>query len=542
MSGAERLLVALLALALFLPGIAAHDLWNPDEPRYAEVALEMRDSGSWFVPQLNGRTYSEKPPLHFWSIAAFSAIPGMPIEAAARLPSVVAALVTLLVAGELALLLVGRAAVWPTILILASSSKFLWQGRVGQIDMTLLALVSLAVLFFVRGMIEERPALYRGFFLFAGLATLAKGPVGLLPPLLGIVLFALATGRRRLLAEMRIPTGLALWALVVLCWLVPAGLLGGADYLRTIVFKQNLTRFADPWHHFKPWYYYLTVVPIDFFPWSLFLPGAVWVGWRRLTGEARRGFLFALSWATATLVFFSLSPAKRTVYILPVYPACALLVAAALVEIEDGRERLRRYLTVPAGLLAALLAALPVAGWVAVAHPPARWAATMERVLAEARPLGPGALGWLAALGVLVALGAVAAWLAARAGRPRTAIRLLAAAFGSLAVAAALVVLPRFDAVKSARPLSTVLRENAAPGEPYAIWPRLDAPFLVYTGRHAVELADEGALRAFAARPGRVWVLIEKEALERLDPALPLVEVARDGERVGGYVLLASPG
>ena len=538
----ERLLVAALALALFLPGIASRDLWNPDEPRYAEVAREMRESGSWFVPRLNGRLYSEKPPLHFWSIALFSALPGVPLEAAARIPALLAAMATLLLLGDLAARLFDRRAAWLALLVLVSSTKFLWQGRIGQIDMTLVALVTAAMHCFVRGLVESRPGFYRGFFFFAGLATLAKGPVGLLPPLAGIVLFALATGRRRLLAEMRIPTGLLIWAAVVLVWLVPAGFAGGREYLETIVFKQNLTRYADPWHHFQPWYYYLSVLPIDFFPWSFFLPGAIAIGQRRATGDARRGYELALSWAIATLVFFSVSPAKRTVYILTMYPALALLVAIAFVEIEWSWPRLRRSLTVPAGLVALVLAVLPALGAIAVRWTPERWQLRVRQTLAALEPMGPGLLPLLGALGWVLAAAAVAAWLAARQGRPRRMAWWLTAGFGSIAALGSVLILPRFDAVKSARPMAARLVEHAAPGEPYAMWPRLDAPIVVYSRRYAVELATLDELYAFARRPGTVWLLIQKDDLARLEQPLPLVEVARDDVRDDGYALLTSRG
>ena len=73
----------------------------------------------------------------------------------------------------------------------------------------------------------------------------------------------------------------------MLLWLVPAGIVGGTSYLETMVLKQNVTRYADPWHHFQPWYYYLTIVPADFFPWVFFLPGALWLGWRRADRQRR---------------------------------------------------------------------------------------------------------------------------------------------------------------------------------------------------------------------------------------------------------------
>jgi hypothetical protein len=116
-----------------------------------------------------------------------------------------------------------------------------------------------------------------------------------------------------------------------------------------------------------------------------------------------------------------------------------------------------------------------------------------------------------------------------------------AIALALVAIAASLLVLPRFDAVKSVRPMAEKLVRTAAPGDPYAIWPRLDAPVVYYSRRYAVELATEAELRDFVARPERVWLLIEKDDLAKLEPPLPLDEVARDDSRRDGYVLLGRP-
>jgi 4-amino-4-deoxy-L-arabinose transferase-like glycosyltransferase len=443
---------------------------------------------------------------------------------------------TLLLLFGLAERLFDRRVAWWSALVFLSASKILWQGRIGQIDMLLIALVTAAMYCFVRGMVEERPGFHRLFFVFAGLATLAKGPVGLLPPLLAILVWGFASGRRDVLRAMRIPTGLLIWAVVVAAWLVPAIAVAGREYFDTIVFRQNLTRYAEPWHHFQPWYYYLTVIPADFFPWSFFLPGAVWIGWKRVFGPARRGVGLALAWMLVTLVFFSFSSAKRTVYVLTMFPAMALLVAVSFAEIESSWPRLRRFLTVPAALLALIATLAPVAGFVAVRFYRARLA---DR-LAGLEPLGPGLLPVLLALGLVLAVASQLAWLAARRGRPRSLVHSWTWGLALAAMAASMLVLPRFDALKSARPLAHRLIELAPPGEAWAIWPRLDAPFVFYTRRYAVELAGEAELAAFARRPERVWLLITKPELARLGASLPLVEVARDDHRREGYVLLAS--
>lgn len=537
MSLFERLGLLVLGLVLFLPGIGGRDLWNPDEPRYAEVTREMRASGDWFVPHLNGKIYSEKPPLLFWSIAAASLATGEVGPVAARLPSLVAAIATLFLLFGMARRLFDRRVAWWSVAILATSGRILWQARVGQIDMLLLCLVTLAMYFFVRGWLEHRPGFFRLFFVAAGFGTLAKGPVGLLPPLLSIVAFALLTRDRARLREMRIGSGLAIWAGVVLLWLVPAAVTGGAAYLETLVIKQNVTRYADPWHHFQPFYYYFTTVPADFLPWFFFLPGALWLGWRRATANDRRGYLFALCWAMVTVLFFSLSPAKRTVYVLQMFPALAMIVAWSMSEIAASWNRLRRFATVPAALLATLFAAIPVAWIVLQRQRPDRAA----KLLAQFEQLGSGLLPELAFLVGTLFAGALAGWLLGRRGHPGRLVGAIATGMGAAGIAAVLLVLPRFDPIKSARALSATLVERAAPSAPYAIYPRLDPRFVFHTRRFAETPSSEAELDAFVHRDGEVWLLITKPALAALAKPLPLVEVARDEERVDGYVLLGTP-
>jgi 4-amino-4-deoxy-L-arabinose transferase-like glycosyltransferase len=523
-----RLLAAALGLAVFLPGIASRDLWNPDEPRYAEVTREMRASGDWFVPHLNGAIYAEKPPLLFWLIGLASLATGGVDEVAARLPSALAAIAALFCLFEIGRRWFDEPTAWLATLVYASSAKILWQGRVGQIDMLLGALVALAMLFWTRGFLERRPGFYRAFFVATGFATLAKGPVGLLPPLLAIVAYLLATKRRDAIRDLRIPTGLLIWAAIVLLWLVPAVASAGREYFDTIVFRQNVTRYAEPWHHFQPFYYYLTILPADFFPWFFFLPGALWLGWQRIGDPRRAGFRFALSWFLVTLVFFSLSPAKRTVYILSMYPGLALLVAVGLSEIGRHRDALRRWAAIPAAIAAAIV------GAAAIAIP------LLARGRSELAPLGP-AFPWEVG-GLLLAIALAFTYGARVAARGRVARMTIAMAAGLAAAVAvaSLLLLPQFNALKTARPLAQRLLALATPSEPYAIYPRIDPPFLFYTRRFARLPRDEAELQAYCRAADRVWLLIQRDDLARLATPLPMFEVARDLDPVEGYVLMTN--
>jgi hypothetical protein len=113
---------------------------------------------------------------------------------------------------------------------------------------------------------------------------------------------------------------------------------------------------------------------------------------------------------------------------------------------------------------------------------------------------------------------------------------------GVTALLAALFLLPAFDAVKSARGLSRVLVSKMGPGDTYGIYPRLDNTFLFYTRRFCVNLDSEAGLRAYLARPGRVWLLAERTSLAEVKDLPPLVEIARDQDpSEGGYALLTRP-
>ena len=555
----DLVLLALCGALLVLPGLGRRDLWNPDEARYAEVAREMLAGGDLVVPHLNGEIYTQKPPLFFWSIALAGTLGGGLNEFTARLPVALAGVGTLLLVFAIGHRLFGRRAALLAAAAFITCAEVFWHSRFGQIDMLLTFWVTLEVWLWLSAWREDRPALSLAAFAVAGVATITKGPVGLLPPLLSLLAFFALTRQWRAMRRLWIGRGLLVWAAVVLAWLVPVSLSAGREYVEHIVFTQNVTRYADPWHHHQPWYYYLTVIPAEFFPWSFLLPTAIVVGWRRLVapagivgrqrgGEegdrqvpadwsadplAARGFLFALCWMVVTVLFFSLSPAKRTVYVLTMYPAMALMVGAALDRLAAEWPRGRRWLTLPlallAGLVLLLVVALPVAG----------------RGRPEALPLGGDALVWLL-MAVLVPLlaGAVAGWWLARRDRPDSperAATALAAGMAATALAAALFVIPRFDVVKSARPMSRLLLQKMGPGEPYGIYPRLDSTFLYYTQRFAVPLESEEELHAFAAGPGRVWLLAQRDDLAKLTEPLPLVEVARDPDESEGYVLLTTP-
>ncbi len=358
------LLIALGAV-LFIINLGAYDLWPPDEPRFAQVAREMVQSGDYLAPHINGHPYTEKPPLLFWAQAALSIPFGDVTEWPARLPSAIAGLITVLLTYLLARRLYGtRVAFWAG-LILVTTQRFWWQSRFGQIDMLLTACLTGALLLFWLWHTGHRPALLVGFYLCVAAGALAKGPPAVVFPLLMAITFYWGRGEER--RRLHLGWGLLLVAVVVCLWLVPARFSiasetsadAGAN-MASNLYRQTVGRFFLGVAHAKPPWFYIEKLPLDLLPWGLFLPWVLhWVWKRRREGPEMR---FLLSWILPALVFFSACIGKRAIYLLPLYPAFAILLSRAILDLMDGKHaRWRRLITGLWGAGLLLVAAAPAA-------------------------------------------------------------------------------------------------------------------------------------------------------------------------------------
>lgn len=332
-------LLLLLAALLFVTNIGGYDLWPPDEPRFAQVAREMLHTGDYLVPRINGQPYTEKPPMLFWATALLSAPQGDVTEFSARLPLALAGLVTVLLTYFLARNLYGPpVALWAG-LILMTTHRFWWQARFGQIDMLMTAFLTAALLCFWNWHKHRRPAALVGFYLAIAAALLTKGPPALVFPLLMIVTFYWNRAPERKGLYPALGTALAL--MVAAAWLIPARMaisveqgMDASDGIASNLFRQTIGRFfLGISHAHWPWYY-LTHLPEDLLPWTLFLP---WIGywlWKnRKDGEEMR---LLLSWTVPAFIFFSACIGKRSIYLLPIYPVLAILMARGILDLMDS--------------------------------------------------------------------------------------------------------------------------------------------------------------------------------------------------------------
>jgi 4-amino-4-deoxy-L-arabinose transferase-like glycosyltransferase len=318
--------VVYLALFYQLGNLA---FFGSDEPRYARIGEEMNLRGSYITPTLNFRPWLEKPPLLFWLEAVSFRLFGVH-EWSARLPAATLAFLSLLIMALLAVELAGRRVALFTVLILCTSGLFFVFARAASTD-------TLLVAFLTTAMVCGFQAIRKGSNLWAasaglalGLAVLAKGPVA-------VVLFTGVFGCYFLLQQklgwnlQQITLATILFSLTTVPWFWQVWEENGYDFVATFWINHHLARFVtDIHHHSEPFWYYLVVLALGFFPWVCFLGSAASRAWQRrrhLLSASYRPELFLWLWVGVPFAFFSFSESKLAGYILPVFPPLALIIA-----------------------------------------------------------------------------------------------------------------------------------------------------------------------------------------------------------------------
>lgn len=342
---APVLSLLLIALVLLGLGIGWRWPWPADEPRFALIAQEMITTHQWLIPHRAGELYPDKPPIFMWLIALGILATGS-VKIAFLLPSLAGSLVTLGLTTDLTRRLYGARMAWCCGLALLLTVQFTLQARTAQIDMLVTGFITLGAYGALRhALLGPAPRWWYLGCVSMGLGVITKG-VGFLPLLLLPAWYALMWHQARFpgrpvrvtpLRPRELAIGLGLVLGAIACWVVPMAVyttLSGdpalAAYRDNILFHQTGRRYADAWHHLKPFYYYLLeVLPWAWLPGTLALPWVMPHWWRRLRRADPRLWL-PLSWLVLMVLFFSLSPGKRGVYMTPGTAMFALALAPAL--------------------------------------------------------------------------------------------------------------------------------------------------------------------------------------------------------------------
>jgi 4-amino-4-deoxy-L-arabinose transferase-like glycosyltransferase len=331
-SGTPILLALTASLLLFRLG--AVPLLGPDEPRYARVAVEMGRSGDLVTPTLQGRPWLEKPILYYWLAAAAFAVLGEN-ETAARLPSVVAGVLFVGAAAFTGWRLYGAAAGLHAGFVLATAVLPFAYGRAAAMDMLLAATVTAGIGLMALAMLGlSRPRALLGAGALFGLATLAKGPLGIVLPALVGGAYLVATRDREAARRLLSPAAAAVFAAVAVPWYALILRAQGRAFVDVFLLDHNIARFTSEIHrHPGPPYYYVPVLLVGLFPWS----GFVLPAFGAVRPRLHRADLFVLLWLVVPFVFFSAAGAKLPGYVLPCFAPMALLIGRAAEAMAKGQ-------------------------------------------------------------------------------------------------------------------------------------------------------------------------------------------------------------
>jgi 4-amino-4-deoxy-L-arabinose transferase-like glycosyltransferase len=393
--------LALFFCFIWFYALDARILVPTDEGRYAEMAREMEATGDWVTTRLNGIKYFEKPPLQVWMTALTFELFGLG-EWQARFWTGLCGLIGIAAVGYTGRKVFGGRVGFDAALILGSSLLWAMLGHINTLDMGLSAMMALALC----GLLvaqhndatgnEQRNGM---LVCWAGmaLAVMSKGLIGVVLP--GAVLFIYTFVSRDWMIWKRLHAG---WGLVVFFvittpWFVLVSI-DNPEFLQFFFIHEHFQRFFSKIHHRAgPIYYFVPLLVLGMVPWLGLLLQGFWQGVRN-RGSGFQPEKMLLVWAAFIFFFFSVSSSKLPSYILPIFPAIALLIACTL------RNVTQRALAINAGILIAIgLAGL----------------ATFNRIPPLAKsafelPLYTAYAPWVAAAAAIAVVGGALAFFARR--------------------------------------------------------------------------------------------------------------------------------
>ncbi len=531
-------LLLLVAGVIWCGNLEYRKLSLSDEGRYSEIPRYMAQSGDWITPRLNGIKYFEKPPLQYWATAAAYRIFGENHWTARLWPALTGGLGIFLI-FLVGTRLYGKTAGAYAALVLGSSLLYVLMAHIVTLDMGLTFFLMLVLAGLLLALEPRASAHTRWLWMHAAaagcaLAVLSKGLVGIVLPGAVMVLYMLVKRDFAILRKMHLVSAGLLFLVICAPWFIAVSL-ANPEFPQFFFIHEHFERYTTTIHQrYQPWYYFIPILLLGILPWLATLFDALIRAAQRRGAEGFDPTQFLLLWAGVIFVFFSASGSKLPSYILPIFPALALLIGARLTTIR-GRTLAWQLLPIAALALAGLFA-VPYTVRLASAAIPA------ELYLDQ--------MPWLyASAATLLAGSAAAIYCGWREQVPRT---IVICAFTGLATTQ--LVLTSEDGLSPAH--STYhLAQQLKP------WLRPDTPFysvgsyeqtLPFYIKRTVTLVDFQDEMAFGLKQEpRLWVpkladfeqlwrthdyalaVMGPEMLERLQKSqLPMQLIARDTERV----------
>lgn len=360
--GPLLLLLAATALLLLL-GLGSRELWGA-ETRWANIAMQMLQSGDYFDPYLKGSPYYDKPLLSYWLITATSWFTGGLGHWSLRLSSVISAWFSVwlvyLLGEQLFRKGTGLIAGW----MLATTFYFVFWARVATADILTVCGVLAAVWWYWRGPDDSRFWRYVVFFGLLSLTSLFKGLIGFILPGLVLLPHLLSEHRWKRHLNLRLLAALVIAGAFYMTPFVLSHFYGAPTYEQSglgLVLRENVVRFFQPFDQFGPIYTYLIYLPVYTLPWAPCWLIALWVAarnWKHIEPDTR----WLIQGLALLMLFFTASGSRRSYYVLPLVPFAQLLgawwVTRRLAERNSEGRGLKIGFAVATALLVAILGVL----------------------------------------------------------------------------------------------------------------------------------------------------------------------------------------
>ena len=338
----RRIWWLILAFALvWFSNLEYRKLIKPDEGRYAEIPREMVVSGNWVTPRLNDLKYFEKPPLQYWTTAIAYEVFGQH-QWTSRLWTGLTGFAGILLVWFAGLRLFGREAAGYAAALLSGSLLYVLMGHINTLDMGVTFFITLGIVGLL--VAQQEGELHRGRWMLLawaalGLAVLSKGLMGIVLPGAALFLYALVQRDFTVFKRMHWLAGLAVFLLVTAPWFYFV-MKANPEFFQKFFIYEHYTRFTTKQlGRYQPWYYFVPILLLGALPWTVLMFDTLVRTWRDSWLPARtfNAARFLLVWAVFIYLFFSVSDSKLPSYLLPMFPALALLMGKQLAAMNMRR-------------------------------------------------------------------------------------------------------------------------------------------------------------------------------------------------------------
>lgn len=327
----------------------------PDEGRYVEIPREMVTTGDYITPRLNGLKYFEKPPLMYWIQSFFIKTLGIK-EWAMRLPLALMGLIGCFMIYAAGRFLFNRSSGLIAATILGSSLLYIVLSQLITLDMGVSFFLTACLLSFITAVNlqnNQRRLFMYCAAIFAALSVLTKGLIGLALPGLIVLIWVTLTNNWKLLIQLYLPTSILIFFAIATPWHVLVSL-KNPEFFDFYFINEHFNRFLTTVHRrYQPFWFFIPIIIAGFMPWTSFMIKALYKGIK--SAKKNPNILFFLLWALVPFVFFSLSNSKLIPYILPVFPALALITANHISDCIQKMQSLRFEIFVFSGICLAIM-------------------------------------------------------------------------------------------------------------------------------------------------------------------------------------------